>query len=140
MYATTADVQARDAARTFSASSTPNASQVGLYLRDTAAELDGILAGLGFTVPVATGATVARGLLRSFNALGANAYVQEASPTSRSADQARKLWEECKKALRAGDVELADAGRSSGALPLGPGQGGAAAREAWFAASAAGEL
>lgn len=136
MYATLADVQARDAARQFSASSSPNAQQVGLYLRDTAAELDGILSALGYGVPIDSSATVAFGMLRGFNALGANAMVQEAAPTSRNADQARQLWESCKAALRAGEVTLPDASPDSGGLPLGPAT--STARDAWFTASGVG--
>lgn len=139
-YADIHDVQARDPTITFSATSTPNASQVALFLADTAAELDGILSALNYSVPIATGASAARAMLRSFNALGANAYVQEVAPTSRGADQARKLWEDAKKMLRSGDVVLPGASSDSGGLPLGLGSGGAAAREPWFAASYADEL
>lgn len=137
-YATLADVQARDPSRTYTASSVPNATQVGMFILDTAAELDGILSSLQYAVPVSTSATVALGMLRGFNALGANCLVQEAAPTSRDRDQARELWEDCKKALRAGDIVLPDASADSGGLPLGPGSGGiGSAREAWFGATLA---
>lgn len=140
-YASIQNVQARDPTLVFTATSTPNASQVAQFIEDTAAELDGILAARDFSVPVPTTATQAFALLRSYNALGANALVQEASPTSRSRDQARALWEDCKKALRAGDITLSDAESDPGGLPLGPSTGArGAARDPWFPATYADQL
>lgn len=141
-YATIQDVQARDPTLQITASSVPNASQVSRFIEDTAAELDGILAALDYSVPIATTATQAHAMLRGFNALGANAYVQEATPTSRDRDLARKLWEDCKKALAAGNVALPGAAAGSGGLALAPGVAGAAGsvREPWFAATYADRL
>lgn len=141
-YASIQDVQARDPTLTFTATSVPNASQVARFIEDTAAELDGILAALDYTIPVPTTATQAWTMLRGFNALGANAHVQEAAPTGRHRDQARTLWEECKKALRAGDIALTDASSDPGGMPLGPGSaaGGGTAREPWFSATYADQI
>lgn len=140
-YATIQDVQARDPTFTFTATSTPNASQVARFIEDTAAELDGILAARDFTVPVPSTATQAFIMLRGYNALGADALVQEAAPTSRKGDLARKLWEDCKKALRDGQITLADAASDPGGLPLGPGSPGRApARDPWFPATYADQL
>lgn len=109
-YATTDDVAARSPGRTFTATSLPNATQVGIFLRDTAAELDTIAAVRGYTVPVPTTATIAYNLMRSYNAAGAHCLVEKAAPTGRkdSLDDACEAWQAAKKALAEGDVILPD--------------------------------
>lgn len=112
-YVNATTVYARDTGRTFTATSRPATSQVGEFIEQTAAELDGILRQRGYTIPVATTATSALKLLEHYNALGAAAMIEQAAPThGGKRDDAFKLWEECKKALMSGKVEL-DAGKDS---------------------------
>lgn len=112
-YATATQVFALDTGRTYTASSKPNITQVEQYLEHTAAELDGILRGLGYTVPVATTATSAYDLLEGFNSYGAIAMVEQSAPTpgGKAAPWA-KMWEDAKKMLACGDLKL-DAARDA---------------------------
>lgn len=106
-YATPSQVFARSRGRTFTATSKPSTTDVDQYLIDTAAELDGILRARSYTVPVATTATSAFGLLAGYNAIGALATVELSAPSPQGkASEALKLWAECKRMLRAGDIEL----------------------------------
>src|SRR3954447_7900962 len=103
-YATLSHVKARNAQRVYSATSKPSVDDVGGFLEQTAAILDGILAGRGFALPVATGATSALALLEHYNTLGAWAEVERAAPGGKSphADGADKLWADAQKMLRDG--------------------------------------
>ena len=106
-YADLADVSALALGRTFTGSSRPNASHVADYLDKTAIELDAILRGQGYGIPIATTATAALKLLEHGNALGAAAMVEAAAPNPHTSDQhARKLWEEFKLGLKKGYLEL----------------------------------
>jgi hypothetical protein len=109
-YATTDDVAALSPARTFSATSHPTATQVQIFLRDTAAELDAVAAVRGYSVPVPTSATIAYNLMRAYNAKGAHCLVEKTAPTGRkdAADEACAAWTAAKKALAEGDVLLPD--------------------------------
>lgn len=113
-YATPSQVFARSRGRTFTATSKPSTSDVDVFLTDTANELDGILRARGYTVPVPTTATSAYGLLAGYNALGAAAQAELAAPNpqGRSSD-ALKLWQDAKRMLRAGEIEL-DAPKDTG--------------------------
>lgn len=107
-YATVIDVLAQNTGRaTYTTTSKPTASQVIGYLELTAAELDGILRAVGYGLPIATTATSALKLLEHFNVLGAAAMVEEGAPSdaARRAD-ALHLWEEAKKMLSTGVIEL----------------------------------
>ena len=53
-YATEAEVEARIAKHTIDGSSSPDSSQVGLLIDETAGEIDSLLAEQGVTVPVTT--------------------------------------------------------------------------------------
>ncbi len=117
-YATPSQVFARSRGRTFTASTKPSTSDVDVFLADTANELDGILRARGYTVPVPSTATSAYGLLAGYNAIGALAMTELAavSPQSKTSD-ALKLWADCARMLRAGEIEL-DAPKDTGqALP-----------------------
>ena len=107
-YATLSHVQELTVGRpTYTGSSRPNTSQVVDYLDGKAAEIDAILRGRGYSLPVATTATAALKLLEHGNALGAAAMVEAAAPNPHtSAEYARKLWEDFKKTLQNGTLEL----------------------------------
>lgn len=112
-YATVSDVSARNVARPpFTDQTKPTASQVIGFIEDTAGELDGILRGLGYSLPVATTATSALRALRSYNAYGAAALVEQSAQHSTTLESAAKLWEDAKAMLRCGEVEL-DAAKDS---------------------------
>lgn len=114
-YANVEDVVRLTQGRTYNASSIPNISEVHDFLALSAAQIDGILRGQGYALPVATGATSTLRLLAHGNALGARALVESAAPTAapNAAEHAEKLWCDFKKALGDGDLEL-DAGRDTG--------------------------
>lgn len=105
-YATVADVQQLNSARTFAANSKPTANQVVDWLEQTAGVLDGILRERGYSVPLPTTATGALKTLEHYNAIGAAALVEQGAPSSDRRDQAMKLWEDAQKMLRDGEIEL----------------------------------
>jgi len=51
-YAATADIQARIPSRTIGASTEPSTTQVGLYITDAEAKINGALRAAGITTPV----------------------------------------------------------------------------------------
>lgn len=110
-YTTTDRVAARSPGRTFTATSKPSATQVAYFIEDTAAQLNGIVAERGYSVPVPTTATVSFALLRDYNTTGAHCLVEKAAPTGRDSDlkDACAAWEAAKKALASGTVDLPDA-------------------------------
>lgn len=110
-YATIDEVAALSAGRTFTATSKPTATQVGIFMRQCFAELNGIVAERGYTVPVATSATTSFQLLAAYNAMGAHCLVEKSAPTNRgdAAKEACEAWAAAKKALATGGVELPDA-------------------------------
>ena len=101
-YATIADVQRRVRPRQFTGSSNPTLEDVTAFLDDAAAELDGILLGRGYVLPVRPQATVALGVLRRANAIGAWAMVEQAAPTGKEgqADRAQQEWAAVQRGLR----------------------------------------
>lgn len=105
-YATVADVQQLNTARTFTPSSNPNINQVVDWLGQTAGVLDGILRAGGYALPVPTTATAALSTLEGYNAIGAAAMVEQGAPTSDRREQAMALWEEAQKMLREGMISL----------------------------------
>lgn len=117
-YATVIDVAAQDVARgTYTATSRPTASQVILYLDNTAAELDGILRAQGYTLPIGGEATQALTMLREFNIFGAAAMVEQTAQntTPQRLQTALKLWDDCRKMLQGGVIEL-DAAKDTATL------------------------
>lgn len=132
-YCTIPDVEALNAGRPLTATSIPNATQAAGFIVQTAAELDGILGGMGVAAPVPTTAPLSYGLLKHFNSLGAHCLVEESAPTSQRKDQARELWEAAKNALRVGEIRLPDAPDLPGAEPRAQ-----PARTPYFAATQAG--
>jgi hypothetical protein len=128
-YATVIDVVKQNTARkTFTPNTKPTASQVIEYLDETAGELDSILGGQDYALPVPTTATGALRTLEYFNALGGAAMVEQAAPTSDRRDSALALWENAKKMLIDGVIEFTDVPRSSElALPRA-----AEAASPWF--------
>lgn len=135
-YATLSHVQARTPLRVFSATSVPSASQVAMFLDDTAAELDAMLQAAGYQLPVPVTATVALRLLQNVNTVGAWALVEEAAPVGKDAERARKEWARLQAQLdphgkgaslelpgvpRQADSAYAAGGRTtSGASPVSP--------------------
>lgn len=108
-YATVADVQQLNTGRTFGASTKPTASQVMDYLEQTAAVLDGILRGQGYTVPVPTTATAALKTLELYNAQGAACLVEQGAPSTkpdRDGVSACAMWAQACKMLKSGAIEL----------------------------------
>lgn len=112
-YASYPDVEALNQQRTFTANSKPTKAEVGDFLTRTAAELDGIFAARGYSTPVPTTATGAFELARYYNALGAACLVEQAAEQSDRREQACKAWQAARDALRAGEIELPDAGRDT---------------------------
>lgn len=123
-YATVSDISARNVARSaFTDETKPTASQVIGFIQDTAGELDGILRGLGYSLPVATTATSALSVLRSYNTYGAAALVEQTAQHSTTLESTMKLWEDAKAMLRSGGIELdaaKDATNSSVRFPCAP--------------------
>lgn len=76
-YATIANVRSLNPKRTYDATSTPTQTQVEEYLTRISEELDAILAGRGFTVPITTPASLLA-FLTHVNALGAAALAEQA--------------------------------------------------------------
>lgn len=105
-YATVADVQAL-AGLAFGASTLPRTDQVGGFLTETAAVLDGILSAKGYSLPVATSATSALELLEHFNALGGQAKALAANPAAPKdrRDAAETAWKDAQTMLRDGLIE-----------------------------------
>ena len=119
-YAVASQVEARNPKRVFTGSSLPATDQVTQYLVDTAAELDGILLARGYTVPVATSATSAHELMVNYNVLGAHFLAEQAAPTSDREESAQKAWENAKKMLKDGKIELDAARDTTESSPRGP--------------------
>jgi hypothetical protein len=86
-YATLIDVQHRAPARTFTASSKPNASAVFGFLEESQLILDGVLRAAGYELPIATTATSALRILRTVNAIGAWSMVEKHAPGPKPAGQ-----------------------------------------------------
>lgn len=112
-YATVAHVAALNSARTFTANTQPSVEDCLLFLEDVKVEIDGVLRGHGYELPIATTATDALRLLQSYNAKGAWALCERAAPASPHRESAQKEWNENLSALKTGKVEL-DAPRTSG--------------------------
>lgn len=124
-YATPTQVFALDTGRTYTATSKPNTVQVAQYIESTAGELDGILRSRGYVTPVATTATSAYSMLAGFNAYGAIAIVEQSAPTTGGkATGWQQMWEQAKKMLASGDLELDAERDTSTSSPRGFRSGG----------------
>lgn len=113
-YASITDVAARAAKRQFTATSIPSASQVQVFLEFTAAELDGIMGGDGYSLPVPTTATVSLQMLRRLNSLGAHAQVERAAQVSEDVAAVTAAWDNARQELISGRVQLVDLPRLGG--------------------------
>jgi hypothetical protein len=113
-YASISNVSVLAAKRTFGATSIPNSSQVAEFLDNTSSELDSILSGDGYQVPVPTTASIALLALRRLTALGAWVQVEHSAQVSVDLDRAVKAWEQAKTDLIRGRVGLVDAPRLAG--------------------------
>jgi hypothetical protein len=115
-YATTSDVQSRVAVATFTASSRPNLTQIGGYIADAANELDGKLAALNYSVPVATGATTAWELLKTWNGIGAAMFAVAALPQGEKGTHLpflERQWSAILTRLEEGNVQLPGVSKDS---------------------------
>lgn len=114
VYATLSNVTAYAAKRVFTATSVPSASQVAQFIEHAQAELDGILGADGYQVPVPTTATISLKLLERLTTLGAYAQVEKSAQVSDDAKDALAIWEQARKELVAGTIQLVDAPRLGG--------------------------
>ena len=96
-YASYGDIQAHlSFIPTFTATSQPNATQAHLHLVDASNQLDSVLAIADYGTPVATTATHALELLRSWTSIGAAWKVAMSMPQgkdSKHADALGKEWQ-----------------------------------------------
>jgi hypothetical protein len=113
-YATIGDVNSLAPARSFTATSVPNASQVGQFLDYTAADLDSIMSADGYGLPVPTGASMALLALKRLNAIGAWVQVEKSAQVSEDVKDAITMWEAARKEFISGGVSLYDLPRLGG--------------------------
>ena len=106
-YATLADVQGLAPVRQFTTTSQPNASQVSRFIEDGAAQIDGVLLAIGYSLPIPADATQALAIARRGNTLYAWAQVEQAAPVSEDVDRANQSWTDWQESLRLGHMELA---------------------------------
>lgn len=114
VYATLSNVSALAAKRTFTATSVPSATQVAMFLEHAQAEVDGILGGDGYQVPVPTTATISLKLLERIVSLGAWAQVERSAQVAPDAKEVLAMWEQARTELVKGTVQLVDAPRLGG--------------------------
>ncbi len=114
-YANIDDVIRHAQGRTFTASSKPAVGDVQDFLNFTKGEIDGLLRRMGYALPVtATSALVA---LANGNALGAACLVESSAPVPNRQSMACKLYDNFKKMVLAGDLELDAAKDASNSAP-----------------------
>jgi hypothetical protein len=121
-YANLADVQSALPGLALTASSRPNASQVTLQLELASNELDGVLAMLGYSVPVATGATVSMGMLRSWATVGGAYRAAMSMPQGKDSKHAESYgaeWKAILNGLEGARRSLPDAETNPSKLPRG---------------------
>jgi hypothetical protein len=116
-YASAPDVNALlSFVPTFTATSRPNASQVAFHLELASNDLDAELALADYSIPVATGATVAAEMLRSWTALGAAFYLAQSMPQGQDSLHARDYrikFETILNRIRQDEIELPGATRDT---------------------------
>lgn len=114
-YATVLHVAALAAGRgPFTATSVPSATQVAMFIEHAQAEVDGILAGDGYAIPVGTDATLSLKLLERIVAIGAWAQVEQTAKVSDDLPAVVKMWDEARRELVKGTLQLSDAPRLAG--------------------------
>lgn len=120
-YATIGDVQARNRARPITATSVPNASDVGAFLDMSAGDIDALLTQQNYQLPVPTGAIAALSYLRSVNSLGAWAMTEQSAQSSIHARDATAAYERALRMLADAQVVLDIPRVDAVAMPRGPG-------------------
>lgn len=108
-YCNPTHVEARNSARTFSATSNPSLADVTQYCEEISSEIDGILLARGYSLPVPTTATAALAQLQKYNTDGAWFLVEDGAKSSPFRDQSKAMWESAQKMLADGKVELVGA-------------------------------
>lgn len=102
-YCTITDIRALNPQRTYSAVTTPTATQVEAYITQIAGELDATLLGRGLSVPVSTPAEFVAFLLQ-LNAVGAAARAEQAMfPEAKglgTTPAAQVLWKQYQDGLK----------------------------------------
>lgn len=101
---------------TFTATSRPNATQVQTALEMASNDLDAILSGLDYTLPVPSTATASLDTLRTWAAVGAAHRAALAMPQGADSKHAKDYggeWQAILKSLEQGKRELPDAPKSS---------------------------
>jgi hypothetical protein len=121
-YCTVDDVAALNKARAFDTGKNPTTDDVQKYIDMVAGDIDAVLVGKGYTVPVDTTTYPEAGkFLNGVNAKGAWAMSEASSPTSPNLKMAQAAWTAARQMLvdarQVMDIPL-DTGRTS---PRGPG-------------------
>jgi hypothetical protein len=102
-YCTITDVRGLNPTRSYGASTTPTETQVTTYIDNIAGEIDAIINGRGYTVPV-TAPTALVTFLKQTNALGAAALAESAmfpEPQGMGAStHGTDLWKKYQDALK----------------------------------------
>jgi hypothetical protein len=106
-YASPIDAQRHVSIATWTASSKPNLTQIGEFITDASNELDGKLAALNYSTPVATGATQASDLLRTWTGVGAAYFAVCAMPNGdKHVGPLERRWTAILTMLDEGEVKL----------------------------------
>lgn len=99
-YCTPSDVSALNKAMVIGVGQNPTFADLQTYIDLSAGEIDAILLEKGWEVPVNTASWPEAGaLLRTINARGGQALMEESAPASRNIDRAQKAWEDAKQML-----------------------------------------
>jgi len=98
-YCTPADVAALNKARKLGQGNNPTEADVLVYIELTAAEIDSILVGKGYNVPIPSSYPEAFQFCRWLNSKAALVMMEESSPNSTILATATKSWEEARAAL-----------------------------------------
>jgi phage gp36-like protein len=121
-YATIADVTALNRERTIGASTIPNTTDVAQFLEDCAGQIDSVLLGAGYQLPVDApnvgGASSAWAVLKSANAAGGHYRTEWAAQASDKRTEAEDMWQSALKMLKATQLDIPTNDAES--LPRGP--------------------
>jgi hypothetical protein len=121
MYATVADVERYVPARApFQANTKPSATQVAALITDATADIEGVLAEAGYSLPIATTATQAFQIVQAACAKCAAELVERVAPTSNRVEHYAKMCSEAKKMLAAGKLPGVDLGTDTGQARYSP--------------------